>query len=103
MRPRLLGLPLSLRIQPFPALPRWNYCLVPFPIVWPMQIDILRAMSFANLKLRGGLGLLDALTASLAIAPRTHCNIQHQAFPPCIWYQISSAIYPTDTLNVADR
>ena len=41
--------------------------LDPFVLIWPSKSDVVRAMSYAKLKLHGGLGAFDALTASLAV------------------------------------
>ena len=38
-----------------------------FPILWPDAEDVKRALTFSKLRLSGGLGILDALTAALAI------------------------------------
>lgn len=38
-----------------------------FEIIWPYPTDIMRAASYAKYKLSDGVGLIDALTAALAI------------------------------------
>jgi hypothetical protein len=49
-------------------LARVREFLARFAVIWPADVEVARALEYAPIKLSDGIGLLDSLTAALAVS-----------------------------------
>ena len=65
--------------------------LAQFPILWPAEVEVAHSLDYAQFKLSHGVGVLDALTATLAVGRAVQLatfNLRHfRAIPDLIVVQ----------------